>query len=234
MKKFSKYHTILLVLVLVFFSLAFINEAVAQASNVYNFELGSRDLRYGDEGVDIVSLQIQLRVLGFYEGEIDGLFGRGTVKAVEEFQRKNNLDVNGIVDENIYRYLDLSNYAKLNEFARDKIMTLARAINGEARGESFRGQVGVGAVILNRVESDEFADTIKEVIYKKGQFTSVINGQVNLSPTESSIKAAKAALLGYDPTGNARFFYNPVTATKLEWISSRPKIVKIDNHIFAD
>lgn len=234
MKKVSKYHTILLILVFIFFISIFIDKPVAQASSSYNFEFGARDLKYGDEGVDVVFLQVQLKVLGFYEGEIDGLFGRGTLEAVEKFQNKNDLKVNGIVDKNVYKYLELGNYAEQNEFVQHKIMTLARAINGEARGESFRGQVGVGAVILNRVRNDEFANSIKEVIYEDGQFTSVVDGQVNLPPTELSIKAAKAALIGYDPTGNARFFYNPKIATKLEWISSRPKIVKIDNHIFAD
>lgn len=234
MKKFSKYQTILLILVFIFFISIFMTKPMAQASSDYNFELGARDLKYGAEGVDIVFLQVQLRVLGFYEGKIDGLFGEGTLEAVKKLQHKNDLTVNGIVDKDVYEYIEVGNYFKQNNFTQNRITTLARAINGEARGESFRGQVGVGAVILNRVESDEFANTIKEVIYKEGQFTSVMDGQVNLSPTESSIKAAKAALLGYDPTGNASFFYNPKIATKSKWISSRPKIVRIDNHIFAD
>ncbi|MGM0472035.1 MAG: cell wall hydrolase, partial [Bacillota bacterium] len=157
-----------------------------------------------------------------------------TLRAVKQFQESRGIKPHGIIDAQTVQYLDSSNYVEQNNFEQQQVMTLARAINGEARGESFRGQVGVGAVILNRVQNSNFANSIREVIYQQGQFSAVSDGQVNLPPTDSSIQAAKAALLGYDPTGDALYFYNPEVATKLEWISSRPKIVKIDNHIFAD
>ncbi|SDC75255.1 MULTISPECIES: cell wall hydrolase [unclassified Candidatus Frackibacter] len=234
MKQASKYNKLLLILVLVLLFSLFVEEDQAQANEKYNLELGARTLRYGDEGVDVAFLQIQLKVLGLYHGEIDGLFGRATLKAVRFFQARNGLKPDGIVGEGTLQYLQTGNYANLNTFSRKLVLTLARAINGEARGESFRGQVAVGAVILNRVLSHKFPNTVRKVIYQKGQFTSVADGQVNLYPTKSSIIAAKAALLGYDPTGHALFFYNPRIATKTKWISSRPVVVKIDNHIFAN
>lgn len=234
MRKKSSRYNLLIFIFLILLVLSFINKEIAKANNNYNFKLGTRSLKYGDEGVDVASLQIQLRFLGFYNGKIDGLFGRDTSKAVKKFQVAHGLKVDGIIGSGTFNYLQTENYAEQNSFSREKIMTLARAINGEARGESFRGQVAVGAVILNRVMSRQFPNNIENVIYEGKQFTSVVDGQVKLSPTESSIKAAKAALLGYDPTARALYFYNPEIATKLEWISSRPVVVKIDNHVFAD
>jgi N-acetylmuramoyl-L-alanine amidase len=212
----------------------FLNEENVKANNKYNLELGARSLSYGDEGVDVVSLQVQLRIMGFYNGEIDGLFGKDTLRAVKRFQLMKGLEPDGIIGSKSFNYLEKGNYLKQNSFSKNRVMTLARAINGEARGESFRGQVAVGAVILNRRISNKFPNSIRNVIYESGQFTSVVDGQVNLHPTRSSILAAKAVLLGYDPTSHALFFYNPKIATKVEWISSRPVVVKIDNHIFAD
>lgn len=110
---------------------------------------------------------------------------------------------------------------------------LARAIHAEARGEPYEGQVAVGAVILNRVESNEFPNTVREVIYAPGQFTSVSDGQINLTPNETSYRAAKDALAGKDPSKGALFFYNPKTARTLSWLRTRPTTVQIGNHVFA-
>lgn len=114
------------------------------------------------------------------------------------------------------------------------VQLIARAINGEARGEPYEGQVAVGAVILNRVKSSKFPNTIAGVIYQSGAFTAVSNGQINVPIASNStvVKAAQDALNGWDPTGGAIYYFNPNTATN-KWIWSRPQIKTIGNHIFC-
>lgn len=110
--------------------------------------------------------------------------------------------------------------------------SLARLVYGEARGESFVGQVAVAAVVLNRVESGKFGDTINEVIFEPGAFSAVSDGQYYLKPNQEAYKAAQAALNGWDPTGNAIYYWNPVTATN-QWVWNRPVITTIGKHVFA-
>lgn len=114
------------------------------------------------------------------------------------------------------------------------VQLLARAINGEARGEPYEGQVAVGAVILNRVRDPKFPNTIAGVIYQPGAFTAVSDGQINvpLDPGSSVVKAAQDALDGWDPTGGAIYYWNPATATS-SWIWSRKIIKKIGKHNFG-
>lgn len=116
----------------------------------------------------------------------------------------------------------------------DMTELLARLINGEARGESYQGQVGVGAVILNRVNSPQFPNTISAVIYQKGQFSCVTDGQFDKKIEENSTvyKAAKEAISGADPTNGALYFYNPKTA-KSKWLFSLKTVATIGNHRFA-
>ena len=114
------------------------------------------------------------------------------------------------------------------------VQLIARAINGEARGEPYEGQVAVGAVILNRVKSSKFPNTIAGVIYQSGAFTAVSDGQINVPIASNStvVKAAQDALNGWDPTGGAIYYFNPNTATN-KWIWSRPQIKTSGNHIFC-
>ncbi len=114
------------------------------------------------------------------------------------------------------------------------IQLLARAINGEARGESYEGQVAVGAVILNRVEHPSFPNTIAGVIYETGAFTAVSDGQINVPIDENSTvyKAAEDAMNGWDPTNGAIYYFNPDTATN-SWIWSRPLTITIGKHRFC-
>lgn len=114
------------------------------------------------------------------------------------------------------------------------LQLMARAINGEARGEPYEGQVAVGAVILNRVKSSKFPNTIAGVIYEKGAFTAVSDGQINVPIAENSTvyKAARDAMNGWDPTGGAIYYFNPDTATN-KWIWSRPLIKTIGKHRFC-
>ena len=116
----------------------------------------------------------------------------------------------------------------------DMVDLLARLINGEARGEPYKGQVAVGAVVMNRVKSAEFPDTISGVIYQKNQFSCVTDGQFDKAISEDSsvYKAAREAMNGSDPTSGCVFFYNPKTS-KSSWIFSRPVVITIGKHSFA-
>ncbi len=117
-------------------------------------------------------------------------------------------------------------------YASSDVNLLARLVYGEARGESYTGQVAVAAVVLNRVKSSSFPNTISGVIYQPYAFTAVADGQINLSPDSTALKAAKAAMNGWDPTGGAIYYYNPATATS-KWIYSRKTTLVIGNHVFA-
>ena len=114
------------------------------------------------------------------------------------------------------------------------LQLMARAINGEARGEPYEGQVAVGAVILNRVKSSQFPNTIAGVIYQAGAFTAVADGQINVPIDENSTvyKAARDAMNGWDPTGGCIYYFNPNTATN-KWIWSRPYVKTIGKHRFC-
>jgi len=133
--------------------------------------------------------------------------------------------------------IDISNtnkvYAASNSWTSD-LQLMARAINGEAIGEPYEGQVAVGAVILNRVKSSKFPNTIAGVIYEKGAFTAVADGQINVPIKEGStvLKAAQDAMNGWDPTNGCIYYFNPDTATN-EWIWSRPLVKKIGKHRFC-
>ena len=114
----------------------------------------------------------------------------------------------------------------------DELILLSRLIAGEARGESYEGQLAVAAVVINRVKDERFPDNIKDVIYQKNAFSVVKNGQININPTESSIKAAQEALYGKDPTNDAIYFWNPDIAT-CKWIQTLNPYMRIGNHVFA-
>ena len=119
-----------------------------------------------------------------------------------------------------------------SQTSNSNLNLLARIINGEARGESYEGQVAVGAVVLNRVKHSSFPNTIAGVIYQTGAFTAVTDGQINKAVQTSCYNAAKDALNGWDPSGGAIYYYNPVTATS-SWIRSRPIIKQIGKHVFC-
>ncbi len=133
----------------------------------------------------------------------------------------------------VYYVSDSDRAYAVNASANDKQL-LARAVNGEARGEPYEGQVAVAAVILNRVRHSSFPNTISGVIYQPGAFTAVSDGQINVPIDENSTvyKACSDALNGWDPSGGAIYYFNPDTATN-KWIWSRPLIVKIGKHRFC-
>ena len=135
------------------------------------------------------------------------------------------------IDEGIVKE-DVSYAASSN--STSDLQLMARAINGEARGEPYEGQVAVGAVILNRVKSSQFPNTIAGVIYQSGAFTAVADGQINAPIDEDSTvyKAAQDAMNGWDPTGGCIYYFNPATATN-KWIWSRPVVKTIGKHRFC-
>lgn len=192
-------------------------------------------LRQGDSGEEVKSMQRKLRQWGYYDGAVDGIFGSGTRRAVIKFQQKNGLTADGIVGEQTAAALGmgLSEGGKGNSGGSDRnIYLLAQCISGEARGESYKGQVAVGAVILNRVKSSKFPNTIAGVIYQRGAFDAVSDGQINDAPTDSCLKAARDAMNGYDPTGGCLYYYNPATTTN-KWMLSKPVSLRIGNHVFC-
>ena len=179
----------------------------------------------------IKTVQQKLKNWGYYTGSVDGIYGSKTTAAVKYFQRTNGLTVDGIVGTQTAKALGMSLTSSSTQVSSDKYL-LAKAIYAEARGEPYTGQVAVGAVILNRVKNANFPNTIAGVIYQKGAFTAVDDGQINLTPNDTALKAAQDAMNGWDPTYGCIYYFNPATATS-SWIWSRPQVITIGKHIFA-
>lgn len=188
-------------------------------------------VKKGSTGEIVKTIQTKLKNWGYYTGNIDGIFGSKTEAAVKYFQRVNNLYVDGIVGKNTAAALGISLTSSSSGSTNDTYL-LARLVYAEARGEPYTGQVAVAAVVLNRVKSSKFPNTISGVIYQSGAFTVVSDGQINLTPNDTAQRAAKDAMSGWDPTGGCLFYYNPATATSA-WIRSRPIMLVIGNHTFC-
>lgn len=194
-------------------------------------------IKQGQTGSMVKTIQTKLKKWGYYSGSVDGIFGAQTKKAVMYFQRKNGLTADGIVGAKTLKALGISSSSSStstsgSNYSDNDLNLLAKLIYGEARGESYTGQVAVGAVVLNRVKSSSFPNTISGVIYQKNAFTAVSDGQINLTPDQTAKKAAKDALNGWDPTNGALYYYNPSIATS-SWIFSRKTLTTIGNHVFA-
>ena len=181
------------------------------------------------------TVQTKLKNWGYYSGKIDGIYGPKTKEAVKYFQRKNGLTVDGIVGKKTAAAmginLNVTATSSTTQSSSD-LNLLARVVYAEARGEPYSGQVAIAAVVLNRVKSASFPNTISGVIYQPYAFTAVNDGQINLTPNSTAYKAAQDALNGWDPTYGCVFYYNPKTATS-SWIYSRKTVVTIGNHVFA-
>jgi len=189
----------------------------------------------GSRGEKVVLVQQALKRWGYLEGDVDGNFGRATYNAVVSFQRKNGLRVDGQVGSATAAALgvNLSGGAVSASLYREtELALLSRLVSGEARGEPYVGQVAVAAVVLNRVRDSAFPNTVSGVIFQTGAFDAVWDGQFDMEPTASSIRAARDALNGWDPTGGCLYYYNPRTATN-EWIWTRTVQLTIGEHAFA-
>ena len=194
---------------------------------------------WGSRGEEVRSIQQKLLQWGYYSGPVDGVFGQETYDAVVRFQKKNNLTADGVAGSDTLAAMGISQgnravaaSASSGSSYAQNVELLARLIHGEARGEPYVGMVAVGAVVLNRVKSSRFPNTIAGVIYQAGAFDAVADGQINLTPNEQSRRAARDALNGWDPTNGCLYYYNPRTATS-KWIWTREVRLNIGDHSFA-
>ena len=190
---------------------------------------------WGSQGDQVTAVQKKLKQYGYFSGNVTGYFGQETYNAVVWFQRKNGLRVDGVVGQSTAAALGITlsgGSVSVGNYNESDAYLLARIIHGEARGEPYIGKVAVGAVVLNRVKSPSFPNTIAGVIYQTGAFDAVKDGQINLTPDSDSIRAARDALNGWDPTGGTLYYYNPSTATS-GWIWTRQVTLTIGKHAFA-
>lgn len=194
----------------------------------------------GSTGATVTEIQRRLKSWGYYEGEIDGKYGQQTIDAVKYFQQKNGLPQTGTVDDATAEKIGVSltgwtpsgGGSGSTDASSGDLYLLACCIYGEARGEPYKGQVAVGAVVLNRVKSASFPNTIAGVIYQPGAFSCVDDGQINLTPDETAMNAARDAMNGWDPTGGCVFYYNP-EKTSNSFMHSLETVVTIGDHRFA-
>lgn len=190
--------------------------------------------KYGSRGSEVTQIQTKLKRWGYYKGSVDGIYGTQTLNAVKLFQRKNGLVVDGIAGTKTLNAMGI--YSSSNSGTSSSNSTnlnlLSRVVYSEARGEPYSGQVAVAAVVLNRVSSSSFPNTISGVVYQSGAFDAVSDGQINLTPDATAKKAAQDAINGWDPSYGAIYYFNPATATN-KWIWSRPMTVTIGKHRFC-
>ena len=197
-------------------------------------------LRQGASGGEVEELQRRLKNWGYYFDEVDGIYGSQTVEAVRYFQSKNGLTVDGVAGKSTFAALGMNDSVRVlendersdSQYTSSDLTLMAKCIYAEARGESYTGQVAVGAVILNRVRSSSFPNTVAGVIYQTGAFTAVSDGQINLVPDSTAYNAAQDAMNGWDPTYGCLYYYNPAVATSA-WIFSRQTVTTIGKHVFA-
>ena len=193
-------------------------------------------LKQGSKGDLVKEVQTKLIKWGYLTGRADGIFGAKTKTAVIKFQRKNGLTADGIIGTRTAQALGISLSSNTSSSSQTTSSTnlnlLARVVYGEARGEPYTGQVAVAAVVLNRVKSSSFPNTVAGVVYQSGAFDCVSDGQINLTPNQSAYNAARDALNGWDPTYGCLFYYNPRTATS-KWMLSRTVKLNIGNHAFC-
>ena len=191
----------------------------------------------GSSGAVVSQIQTKLKNWGYYTGDVDGVYGSATERAVRAFQRKNGLTADGKAGAQTLEALGLpadsgGNSGGSGGMTGAQVDLLARLISAEARGEPYSGQVAVGAVVLNRIRHPSFPNTLSGVIYQSGAFTCITDGQFNEPVAESAYRAARDALNGVDPSGGAIYYFNPSTATSA-WIWSRPLITVIGKHRFC-
>ena len=198
-------------------------------------------LEVGSSGADVTKVQKKLIQWGYLSGSADGRYGEKTRQAVVSFQKKNGLTADGRVGPSTAAAMGVtlsgggsaggSVAASASIISADHRL-LSKLVYAEARGESYKGQVAVAAVVLNRVASASFPNTISGVIYQSGAFSCVSNGSINNTPDATAIRAARDALNGWDPTGGCLYYYNP-GKTSDKWIRTRTVKTVIGNHRFA-
>ncbi|MBO8163191.1 MAG: spore cortex-lytic enzyme [Brevibacillus sp.] len=214
-------------------------------------------VKVGMTGKDVREMQGRLKLLGFYTGEVDGVFSWRSYWALRNFQYEFGLKVDGVLGPKtkLKLYNATKHYRPTAEelgqtasppaqnqqptrsvhstgYSTNDLKLMANAVYGEARGEPYVGQVAIAAVILNRVKNPNFPNTPAGVIFEPRAFTAVADGQIWLTPNQTAKKAVQDALKGWDPSDGALYYFNPDTATS-SWIWSRPQIKRIGKHIFC-
>ena len=192
-------------------------------------QVGAVTFQRGSSGDTVTAIQQKLSAWGYYNGAIDGIYGSRTEAAVRYFQQKNGLAVDGKAGPATLAALGIN---APSAGGNGDVYLLARLISAEARGEPYQGQVAVGAVVLNRMDHPSFPNTLSGVIYQRGAFTCLSDGQFDQPIADSAYQAARDALNGADPTGGAIYYFNPATANS-KWIWSRPVLLIIGKHRFC-
>lgn len=176
-------------------------------------------LQYHSRGNQVYDVQKNLVRMGYLHTSPTGYFGPATERAVKEFQLDTSLYANGVVGTSTYnRLLDVER--------------MAHVVHGEARGESFTGQVAVASVILNRTKSNVFPKTVSGVIFQTNAFTCVLDNQYNMTPNRTAYRAVIDAFKGWDPSNGSTYYYNPSLVTN-KWIFTRSKVIRIGNQVFT-
>lgn len=235
MKKRSRYYTLIGIIVLVIMLVTTVYLPIIRAAQP--------TLNWGSIGTSVRVLQRKLLAWGYYDGRVDGTYGPDTYRAVVEFQRKNRIRVDGVVGPETWGALGyewsgnqrsqvVRTVGSRGVSRSNDVELIARLVHAEARAEPYEGQVAVAAVLLNRVNSSSFPNSVSGVIYQPLAFESVANGQFNIPPTEQNRKAARSALNGWDPTYGCLFFWNPSKPVS-KWIWSRKIVRRIKDHVFA-
>ena len=212
--------------------------AILAVTLIFTFCFQSSALsKMGSRGEEVRNIQKRLKDWGYYSGSVDGIYGTATKNAVIKFQKKHGLTADGVAGPKTLEKIGLSSGKGTSSggnssYSSNDYNLLARLISAEARGEPYSGQVAVGAVVLNRVKHPSFPDSVSGVIYQKGAFTCLSDGQFNKPVSDSAYSAARDALNGLDPSGGAIYYFNPATATS-SWIWSRPLIKIIGKHRFC-
>ncbi len=212
--------------------------AILAVTLIFTFCFQSSALsKMGSRGEEVRNIQKRLKDWGYYSGSVDGIYGTATKNAVIKFQKKHGLTADGVAGPKTLEKIGLpsgngASSGGNSSYSSNDYNLLARLISAEARGEPYSGQVAVGAVVLNRVKHPSFPDSVSGVIYQKGAFTCLTDGQFNKPVSDSAYSAARDALNGLDPSGGAIYYFNPATATS-SWIWSRPLIKVIGKHRFC-
>lgn len=226
-KKLKKAWGILVIILLNILIVTVVVSVVAESTPAESAQVLSK---LGSRGSEVRNVQNALKKLGLYNGAVDGIYGVKTANAVKQFQRNCGITVDGIAGPKTLLYLGLgSSPSSANQ---SDLYLLAKVIAAEGRGESYTGQVAIGAVVLNRIKHPSFPDSVSGVVYQEGAFTCVRDRNWNTEPNATSKKAAQDALNGWDPSGGSIYYYNPAK-TSNKWMRSRPVVVTIGSHVFC-
>ena len=218
-------HKKIILAVAMLFAVNILIIALAQSADAALYKRGA-------SGATVTQIQTRLKSWGYYSGSVDGIYGSATESAVKYFQRKNGLSVDGQAGDKTLAARGIYEPPSAGSAASGDVYLLARLISAEARGEPYIGQVAVGAVVLNRIDHPSFPNSLSGVIYQRGAFSCLDDGQFDQPIADSAYRAAREALAGSDPTGGAIYYFNPATATS-KWIWSRPQMLTIGSHIFC-